>query len=195
MQPCRSTEGGVRRTVLAFLAAFLLFLPGSRVDAADEADPFLHLKPLIGKTFRAMREDRGPNAAQATSGDDVMRWEWAIRGKAVRVVHAFEDGSYGGETLIHFDRDRRELVYRYVTTAGFYTQGVMRTEAGRLICEESVVGLEKIATVKAVYLLGADGTVRTTAEYVNEDGTTSPGRRSVYREDAGARVNLPPDPG
>jgi len=62
-----------------------------------------HLRPLgqfIGKTWRG----KSPNADPDKPFEDVSRWERALNGQAVRILHSVNEGAYGGETLIVWDK-------------------------------------------------------------------------------------------
>ncbi|MEJ6473642.1 hypothetical protein [Pseudoalteromonas piscicida] len=56
---------------------------------------------------------------------DISHWERALNGTAIRTLHSINDGEYGGESLIFWDKSKESLVFYYFTTAGFYTQGKM----------------------------------------------------------------------
>ena len=71
---------------------------------------------------------------------DVSRFEVALNGQAVRILHSINDGEYGGETLIVWDQEKQAIVFYYFTTAGFYTTGTMRAENGEVVSRETVKG-------------------------------------------------------
>lgn len=54
---------------------------------------------------------------------DVARWERALNGKAIRIMHSINNGEYGGETLIFWDAKLKQFAFYYFTTADFYTSG------------------------------------------------------------------------
>ena len=64
---------------------------------------------------------------------DVSRWERALNGRAVRILHADNDGVYGGESIIMWDKEKESLVFYSFTTAGFCTHGTMKYENGKFI--------------------------------------------------------------
>src|SRR6185369_10383278 len=68
----------------------------TQLSAADQPSLKSHLepfRPLIEKTWKgAFKNSKKPTT-------DVMRWERALNGKAIRVLHSVNDGSYGGETI------------------------------------------------------------------------------------------------
>ncbi|MEM9704230.1 MAG: hypothetical protein AAF907_17455, partial [Planctomycetota bacterium] len=72
-------------------------------DAAPEqpalAPQLEPLRPLIGKTWKG--EFRQGPAGQTVV--DIMRWERALNGSAVRTMHSINDGLYGGETIYRWD--------------------------------------------------------------------------------------------
>lgn len=57
--------------------------------------------------------------------EDVAKWEWAFGGKVVRITHSVNKGAYAGESLIHWDDAKEKIIYRYVNTATFYTDGII----------------------------------------------------------------------
>ena len=119
---------------------------------------------------------------------DVARWERALNGQAVRVLHSINAGEYGGETLIFWSAEKKSLVYRYFTTAGFQTEGVATIEGSKIITSEKVQGnANGITEVKAVTELRADGAMAKSSEYL-KDGKWVPGNATTYREDPKAEV-------
>lgn len=127
-------------------------LPAAEVRAQD---PFEPLYRLIGRTWRGQ-------AVGQEGVEDVVRWEWAVGGHAVRAVHAVNGGVYGGETLIFPDRDSGELIFHYFTSGGFHTTGVIRpTGPGVFEIEETVHGVEGLERLRSTMTLTDDGTYRT----------------------------------
>ena len=120
------------------------------------------------------------------------RWELALAGKAVRITHSVNEGDYGGETFVIWDRAQGELVYFYFTTAGFYTQGTMAVdEAGRLVSRENVTGSEDgITEVEAVHERLSDGRLRVTTRMLR-NGAWEDGGKMTYAPDPTAQVILP----
>jgi hypothetical protein len=176
----------VIRTALAVAA---LTTPWT-VTASEQGGLSDHLAPLapfVGKTWRGELGNSTPEKPVV----DVARWERALNGKAVRVLHSINDGEYGGESLIVWDEARQSLVFYYFTTAGFYTQGTGRFEAGRLLTREAVTGsgagAEGVTEVEAVFELLPDGRLRSTARYLKA-GQWVPGHQVHYREDPAAKV-------
>src|SRR2546430_16124359 len=98
-------------------------------------DPRLEaLRPLLDKTWRGEFANSKPEKPTI----DVMRWERALNGKAVRVLHSVNDGVYGGETIIRWDENKQAVTYHYFTTAGFMTAGTMSFKDGKVVTHELV---------------------------------------------------------
>jgi hypothetical protein len=143
--------------------------------------PFEH---LIGRTWRGT--GTGPQAVE-----DIQRWDWAIGGHAVRVVHSVGGGAYAGESPIFRDRDSGAYVYHYFTTGGFHTSGIMRpTGPGAFEAEETVHGLEGYSVLRSTLTMGPDGVHRTRTSrevggaWVEQGGFD-------YREDPSATPVMP----
>jgi len=166
-----------------FFLLLLLVLSPAAFAADAPADPFADLRPFVGKTFRGEGTGTGKMV-------DVQRWEWAVGGHAVRIVHALEDGSYGGETVVFWDKARNSLIYHYFTTAGFHTQGSMVASGGKYVATEKVEGHPTITEVRSTSTIQPDGTIATSSEYL-DNGTWVQGHAFLYREAPGAVVNMP----
>ena len=121
---------------------------------------------------------------------DVQSWEVALGGKAVRIRHAFTDGSYGGESIVMWDNSKQAFVYVYFTTAGFYTQGTMTFDGRTFTSREEVHGSPGgVSAVEMVGELLPDGDLKSRARYL-KDGTWVDAREAHYEEAPGAEVRL-----
>jgi len=142
------------------------------------------LRPLLDKTWKGPFKSSKPDKPVV----DVMRWERALNGKAVRVLHSVNDGSYGGETIFMWDEKKQAVSFHYFTTAGFMTVGTVNFKENKLITHEVVSGSSGgVTEVKATSEFLADGGFRVTTEHLKE-GKWQPGREVVYREDPAAKV-------
>jgi hypothetical protein len=171
-----------RNLRIAYLLAGLAALP-----AGAEMNPRLEpLKPFLGKTWRGVFA--GQQAGKQVV--DVSRFELALSGQAVRNRHSINDGEYGGESFIVWDEKKQSLVYFYFTTAGFYTNGTFRSEAGALVSHETVTGtIDGITEVKGTSRLLPDGSLHVKTEYLKE-GKWVPGRDVTYVEAPDAVVKF-----
>ena len=163
------------------LAASLLPLRAEQ----PSLDPHLEmLRPLLEKTWKGQFKDSKPDKPAV----DVARWERALNGRAVRILHSVNDGVYGGETLITWNEAKQCLVYHYFTTAGHNTAGTMSSKDGRFVTDELVTGSAGgVTEVRATSELLPDGTLHVKAEYL-KNGEWTPGHEISYKEDASAKV-------
>lgn len=157
-----------------------------RLFAAEQGtlDPNLEpLRPWLGKTWKSDAAEPGDK-----SKVDVARWERALNGKAVRILHSINDGEYGGETIATWDEKKKSVVYHYFTTAGFMTTGTMTFKDGKMVTNETVSGnAGGVTEVRGTAEMAADGSFRMKTEYLKE-GKWQPARDTTYREDAAATV-------
>lgn len=162
-------------------------LANTLVSAAESLDEHLEpLRPFLGKTWKAEFKNSTPEKPQ----QDIARWERALNGHAVRVLHSINHGEYGGETLIIWDATKKSLVYHYFTTAGYMTTGTMTIEGGKFISHEKVSGeAGGISEVKATSQMRPDGTLHSKALYL-KNGQWVDGHEFLYHEDAKAEVRF-----
>jgi hypothetical protein len=149
---------------------------------AEQLEPF---RPLLGKTWRGEFKKSTPEKPLV----DVARWERALNGKAVRVLHSVNDGAYGGETIIQWDKEKKQIVYHYFTTTSFLTTGTMKFSGGKFLGTEKVIGGTNVTEVRSTFELRADGTLWSKAEYL-KDGEPAGDREVLYKEDAKAEVKF-----
>ena len=161
----------------------------ANVAAADgpTLDPNLEpLRPLLEKTWKQVSELK--SGATNKPAIDVARWERALNGKAVRILHSINDGAYGGESIVMWDAAKQAVIYHYFTTATFTTKGTMTFKDGKIFTHEAVSGnAGGITEVRGEFEIRKDGTYHVKAEHL-KDGKWSVGREATYREDAAAKV-------
>jgi hypothetical protein len=161
--------------------------PATAIADEPSLDPHLvPLQPLLERMWEGDFKNSTPDKPVR----DVMRWERALNGKAVRVLHSINDGAYGGETIYRWDDQQQAVTYHYFTTAGFMTTGKVTFSEGKLVTHEVVSG--NASGAKEVRGQGewlTDGTFRVTTEYLVDD-KWQPGREVVYRENAAAKVRF-----
>jgi hypothetical protein len=138
--------------------------------------------PFVGKTWRGELNGSTPEKALV----DVSRWERALNGTAIRILHSVNDGEYGGESIVFWDAARKQIRYYYFTTGGFYTEGSMTVENNQYISSEKVSGEGNgITEVKGTGTLLPDGSLRQDAAYL-KDGNWVQGHSATYRPAPGA---------
>jgi hypothetical protein len=158
--------------------------PAAETGKLDEhLEPF---RPFLGKTWRGEFKNSKPDKPTI----DVARWERTVNGKAVRVVHSINDGYYGGESIIHWDRDKSQIRYYYFSTGGFNNVGTMTLTNNTITAVEQVFGnKEGVVEVRSTYELRPDGTMLNRSQYFKNGGETST-REVLYKEDPKAEVKF-----
>ncbi|MCB2204712.1 hypothetical protein KQI65_08180 [bacterium] len=154
---------------------------------AQELDKELRVfEPMVGKTWKGkLSEDGAEKEAW-----DVSRWERALNGKAIRILHSVNDGEYGGETMLYWNREKEELQFYYFTTAGFMTHGTIVANEDGYTAHEKVTGNQNgITEVRSRSVLQEDGSMLGTSEYL-KNGEWVPGHSIHYHEDASAEVKF-----
>ena len=159
---------------LRVLFVFLLLLIPN-VSIADEqdttlAEPLRMFSKFIGtweSNFKMM--DGNPHVV------DVAVWERALNGKAIRSLHSINDGMYGGEMLMFWDKELNTLVFYYFTTAEFYTKGTIEVvNENSFIAYEDVSGSDDgITKVKSTSTL-VNGNIEVSTAYLKNDKWTEP---------------------
>jgi len=174
---------------MKFVFLFTLFLFSSSLVAGEPVtldEKLEPLRPFVGKTWRG--EFKGGDAEKKTI--DVSRWERALNGKAIKIVHSINDGMYGGETIVRWDPEKKQITYFYFSTAGFYTTGTMTRIEKKIVCNEMVSGGAAGTTeVRSTYELRDDGTLLNKAEYLKGQEVTG-SREVLYKEAPGAEVRF-----
>ena len=172
------------RLALAVFTINILRWAGAATAQESLAEQLKPLQPFIGKTWRGEFKNSTPDKPVV----DVSRWERALNGQAVRVLHSINNGEYGGETIIFWDKQKQSLVYYYFTTAGFFTHGSFKLEQGKFISHEYVTGnAEGVTEVKATGEMTPDGKMISTSQYF-KNGEWVEGHSAVYIEDSTAQV-------
>lgn len=156
--------------------------------AAAEKEPLNEhlefLRRFLGRTWKGEFKNSTPEKPRT----DVARWERALNGQAVRILHSVNDGVYGGETLVSWEAAKKQVTYYYFTTAGYHTTGTMTVEGEKVISRETVAGAAGgVTEVKATTELLPDGTMHLRSEYL-KNGAWVPGHEIVYHEDPEAKV-------
>jgi len=169
--------------------ALLLFCisPTANLPSADavsldaQLEPF---RPMLEKTWKGAFKSSKPEKPLV----DIMRWERALNGKAIRVLHSVNEGSYGGETIFRWDQEKQAVTYHYFTTAGFMTVGSVSFKDGKWITHEVVAGRTNgVTEVRGTSHLSADGALTIETEHL-KDGNWEPGREVTYTVEPAARV-------
>ena len=114
----------------------------SLTTQAQEREKTQHLAPQLSmfEPYIGTWESEFAPREDGTRIIDVSHWERALNGKALRTLHSINDGMYGGESLIFWDKNKQKLVFYYFTTADFMTHGELE-----ILSENSFAAYEEVS--------------------------------------------------
>ena len=155
------------------LGSFLRGRADSPTQLAKELEP---LKAFVGKTWKGHFKNSTPEKPVV----DGSKWERAMNGQAIRVLHSVNKGDYGGETLIVWNAKTKRIEFFYFTTAGYFTQGTVSIKDGKLLTHEDVTGNENgVTAVEATTELLPNGKMHLKARYFKK-GEWTEGHEVTY---------------
>jgi hypothetical protein len=142
------------------------------------------LRPLLGKTWKGVFNGSKPDKPTV----DIARWERALNGQAIRLLHSINQGVYGGETLFVWNEKSQTVEYFYFTTAGYMTTGTMQAKDGKIETRETVKGdAHGVTEVRSTSEILPGGKFHVKSEYL-KDGQWTLGHEVTYEEDANSEV-------
>ena len=142
------------------------------------------LLPYIGKTYRG----EFLNSTKDDPAYDVAKWERALNGNAIRILHSVNNGEYGGETIIMWNPEKNSLMSWYFTTGGFLTNALVTIEGTKITSIEDVTGNDNgITKVKSIIELRQNGGLENRSKYLM-DNIWVDGYKIIYEEDSNATV-------
>lgn len=176
-----------------FLIAIIVLTPllACVSQAADTSTNLVKqlepMKPLLGKTWKGRFKTSTPEKPVC----DVMKWERALNGQAIRILHSINDGAYGGETIMMWNPKAERVEFHYFTTAGFVTHGsVTAVEAGKITTHEEVTGnQEGVTEVKGTMEFLPNNQVRVKSQYL-KNGAWVDGHEVTYDESPESEVRF-----
>ncbi|MDN3651892.1 hypothetical protein QWY77_03815 [Thalassotalea ponticola] len=173
----------IRHFITALLLVSSLLLTGAlqvKPATADEIalDDKLAIFAAYLGTWEATFETKGEQPAMV----DVALWQRALNGSAIRTTHSINDGLYGGESFIFWDKEQQQLVFYYFTTAGFYTNGHIEIiNDNQFEAYENVTGNDDgITQVRSTNTLDGDR-IQVSTSYFKQGKWTESDSRTYYR--------------
>ncbi len=166
-----------RIVIIIFLGAILIL--NADEDLIPQLEP---LRPYLNTTWK------GEFVNSEKSTFDVQTWQRILNGTAIRIMHSLNNGEYGGETIVYWDKDKEILAYYYFTTAGFYTHGTMKIEDGKFSSLEKIEGdTNGITEVKNITEILTDDRLLSKT-YFYKNGTWIDGHQIIYHQDSKAKL-------
>lgn len=171
--------------VLLFVLAFT-YASLATANVTQGSDKFVKelefFQPYLGTWYAVFEEKDGKPVVS-----DVTHWQRVLNGKGLKTVHSVNDGAYGGESIIYWDKKLKKYVFYYFTTADFMTVGEIEIlSENSFVAYEDVDGESEmskgITQVRSISTLSADKlTVETS--YLKNGEWTKPESRSYSRSD------------
>ena len=135
---------------------FLYFLlPALIVSAQTKSEPplsdhLIEMKPFIGNTYKG----DFINSTKENPMFDVLSFERALNGNAIKVIHSVNNGEFVGETMVMWNPEKGGLQSWYFTSAGSLTIQNVQIRKNTFISIENVErnqnGITKVKTIVEV---------------------------------------------
>ena len=119
---------------------FLYFLlPALIVSAQTKSEPplsdhLIEMKPFIGNTYKG----DFINSTKENPMFDVLSFERALNGNAIKVIHSVNNGEFVGETMVMWNPEKGGLQSWYFTSAGSLTIQNVQIKKDTFITIENV---------------------------------------------------------
>lgn len=111
------------------------------------SDRLIEMKPFIGNTYKG----NFINSKKENPMNDVLSFERALNGNAVKVIHSVNNGEFGGETMVMWNPEKEGLQSWYFTSAGSLTVQNVQIKKDTFISIENVErnqnGITKVKTI------------------------------------------------
>lgn len=171
--------------VISSLILIFIFLLSPLAAAKNSEEKALAkelamFQPYLGTWYSVFKEENGKPVVS-----DVSKWQRVLNGKALKTIHSVNNGAYGGESIIFWDKKKNKLVFYYFTTADFMTQGEIEIlSPNSFVAYEDVDGNSEmskgISKVRSTSTLSKDKLVVSTS-YLKNGEWTKPEQREYRR--------------
>ena len=163
-----------------FLYIFLpiLFLLGQTKSKTPLSDHLTGLKPFIGNTYKG----DFINSTIENPMIDVLSFERALNGNAVKVIHSVNNGEFGGETMVMWNAEKEGLQSWYFTSAGSLTIQNVQIKKDTFISIEDVSGNQNgITKVKTIIEVLHGSQIKKRTKYLMNN-LWKDGSEIIYKE-------------
>ena len=131
---------------LYILLPILLF-SGQKKLKLFLSEHLIAMKPFIGNTYKG----NFINSTKENPMIDILSFERALNGNAVKVIHSVNKGEFGGETMVMWNPEKEGLQSWYFTSAGSLTIQNVQIKKDTFISIENVErnqnGITKVKTI------------------------------------------------
>ncbi len=130
-----------------YLALTITITSAEDQSSSRLSDHLIGFSSFIGKTY----EGNFINSTKENPMVDVLSFERALNGSAIKIIHSVNDGEFGGETIIMWDSKVKSLRSWYFTSAGSLTLQDVEMKGEKFISIEDVSqnqnGITKVKTI------------------------------------------------
>ena len=125
----------------------IIFISGQTKSKTFLSEHLNGMKPFIGNTYKG----NFINSTKENPMIDIISFERALNGNAVKVTHSVNNGEYGGETMVMWNPENGELQSWYFTSAGSLIIQNVQIKKDTFISIENVErnqnGITKVKTI------------------------------------------------
>lgn len=172
------------RTLIFTLALMCSNIASANVTQGSETfvKELAFFQPYLGTWYSVFEQKDGKPVVS-----DVSKWQRVLNGKALKTTHSVNDGAYGGESIIFWDKKQQKYLFYYFTTADFMTVGEIEVlSENSFVAYEDVDGESEmskgITRVRSVSTLAKDK-ITVATSYLKNGEWTKPESRSYTRTD------------
>ena len=132
---------------LLYILVPIIFISAQTKSKTFLSEHLNGLKPFIGNTYKG----NFINSTKENPMIDIISFERALNGNAVKVTHSVNNGEYGGETMVMWNSEKEGLQSWYFTSAGSLTIQNVQIKKDTFISIEDVAGNKNgITKVKTI---------------------------------------------
>ena len=132
---------------ILYILVPIIFISGQTKSKTFLSEHLTGLKPFIGNTYKG----NFINSTIENPMIDVLSFERALNGNAVKVTHSVNSGEFGGETMVMWNPEKEGLQSWYFTSAGSLTVQNVQIQKDTFISIENVAGNQNgITKVKTI---------------------------------------------
>ena len=136
---------------LLYILVPIIFISAQTKSKTFLSEHLNGMKPFIGNTYKG----NFINSTKENPMFDVLSFERALNGNAIKVIHSVNNGEFGGETMIMWNPEKGGLQSWYFTSAGSLTIQNVQIKKNTFISIENVErnqnGITKVKTIIEVF--------------------------------------------
>ena len=132
---------------LLYILVPIIFISAQTKSKTFLSEHLNGLKPFIGNTYKG----NFINSTKENPMIDIISFERALNGNAIKVIHSVNNGEFGGETMVMWNPEKGGIQSWYFTSAGSLTIQNVQIKKNTFISIENVErnqnGITKVKTI------------------------------------------------